>query len=94
MRDYKGIKILSAICPSSWRSEDFRPHPELGNRRLRRVSCLLNLFLLSWFPVRWASCHFHCAGFSLHSVSFPIAFSELSFCCAWPPPHRGQAEVV
>jgi len=94
MRDCKGIKILSAICPSSCRSEDFLPQPELWNRRLSRVSFLLTLFLLSWFPVWWASCHFHCAGFSLSSVFFPRAFSELSFCCACPPPHRGQAEVV
>ena len=94
MRDCKGIKILSAICPSSCRNEDFLPQPELWNRRLSRVSFLLTLFLLSWFPVRWSSCHFHCAGFFSRSASFPRAFSELSFCCAWPPPHRGRAEVV
>ena len=44
MRDYKGIKILSAICPSSCRSEDFLPQPELWNRRLSRVSFLLTSF--------------------------------------------------
>ena len=53
------------------------------------MSFLLSLFLLSWFPACWASCHFHCAGFSLHSAS-----TELSFCCVWPPHHRGRAEVV
>ena len=34
----------------------------------------------------WASCHFHCAGFSLSLTSTVGAFAELGFCCAWPPP--------
>ena len=53
----------------------------------------MSLFLLSWFPACWA-CHFHCAGFSSCSACTVGAFSELGFCCAWPQPHRGQAEVV
>ena len=85
MRDCKAIKILLAICPSSHRSEDFLSQPELWNMRLSCVSFLLTLFLLSWFAVWWASCHFHCAGFSSCSASFPRAFTELRFCCAWSP---------
>ena len=30
MRDYIGIKILLAICPSSHRGEDFLPQPEVS----------------------------------------------------------------
>ena len=33
-------------------------------------------------------------GFSLHSASTMRAFAELGFCCAWPLPRRGRAEVV
>ena len=58
------------------------------------MSFLLSLFLLSQFPARWASCHFHCIGFSSHSASTTWAFAELGFCCAWPLPHRGRAGVV
>ena len=58
------------------------------------MSFLPNLFLLSWFPAHWASCQFHCAGFSLHSASTMGAFTKLGFCCAWSLPHGGQADVV
>ena len=54
----------------------------------------MSLFLLSWFPACWASCHFDCAGFSSCSASMVGTFSKLGFCCAWPQPQRGQAEVV
>ena len=65
MRDCKGIKTLSAICPSSHRVEDFLLQPEVfWNLRLSCMSFLLSLFLLSWVLACWASCHFHCAGFS------------------------------
>ena len=70
MRDCKGIKILLAICPSRHRNEGFLPEQEVSwNLRLSRMSSLLSLFLLSRFPARWASCPFHCAGFSLCSAS-------------------------
>ena len=58
------------------------------------MSFLLSLFLLSQFPLCWASCHFHCTGFSLCSSSTVGAFTELGFCCAWPQPCQGQARVV
>ena len=52
------------------------------------------LILLSQFPPSWASCHFHCTGLSLCSASTMGAFAKLGFCCAWPPPCRGLAQVV
>ena len=55
---------------------------------------LPSLCLLPWFPAYWTSCRFHCAGFSSHSASTAGAFAELHFCCAWPSPHGGQANVV
>ena len=55
---------------------------------------LPSLCLLPWFPAYWTSCRFHCAGFSSHSASTAGAFAELHFCCAWPLPHGGQANVV
>ena len=95
MRDYIGIKILLAICPSSHKGEDFLPQPEVSwNLRLSCVSFLLSLFLLSCFPSCCASCHFHWAGFSSCSASTVGAFTELGFCCVWPLPCRGQTEVV
>ena len=53
-----------------------------------------SLFLLSQFPVCWASCHFHLAGFSSPSASTVGVFTELGFFCVWPWPRGGQAEVV
>ena len=50
------------------------------------------LFLLSQFPACRVSCHSHHAGFSSRSAS--TAFTKLGFCCAWPLPRGGQAEVV
>ena len=92
MRDCKGIKILLAICPSSHSGEDFLPQPEVfWNLRLSHTSFLLSLFLLSWFPAHWASCHFHCSWLSSCSASTTGAFAELGFCCAWPP---SWAEVI
>ena len=45
MRDCKGNKILLGICPSSHRSEDLLPKPEIfWNLRLSLVSFLLSLF--------------------------------------------------
>ena len=64
------------------------------NVRLSSVSFLLSLFLLSQLPAHWASCHFHCAGFSLCSASTTGAFTGLGFCCVWPLPCRGRAKVV
>ena len=58
------------------------------------MSFLPSLLSLSQFPALWASCHFHCTGFSLHSDSTVGAFAELGFCCSWPLPCRGQAKVV
>ena len=58
------------------------------------MSFLPSLFLLSWFPACWASCHFHWAGFSSRSSSIMGAFAQLGFYCAWPLPHGGQAQVV
>ena len=58
------------------------------------MSFLLSLFLLFQFPARWASCYFPCAVFSLCSASTAGAFTELGFCCVFPSPCRGQAEVV
>ena len=52
------------------------------------------LFLLSLFAACWASCHFQCTAFSLHSASTASAFTELGFFYVWPPPYRSQAEVV
>ena len=49
---------------------------------------------MSQFPAHWASCHFPCAGFSLHSASTIGTFAELGSCCAWPPPCKGCAEVI
>ena len=81
MRDYKGIRVLLAICPSSHRSEDFLSQPKVSwNLKLSRMSLLLSLYLLSQFPACLSSCHFHCAGFSLGT------FSELGFWCVWPLP--------
>ena len=53
-----------------------------------------SLLLLSQFPGRWTSCHFHCAGFLSNSVSTMWAFAELGFSCAWPSLHRRWAKVV
>ena len=97
MRVCKGIRILLAIYPSSHRSEDLLPYPEVSwNLRQSRMSFLPSLFLLPGFPALWASCHFHCAGFSSHSHSASTtgAFADLGFCCAWPLPHRSQDKVV
>ena len=95
MRGCKGIKIFLAICPSSHRSKNFLSEPEVSwNLRLSHVSFLLSLFLLSWLPEQWVSCHFRRAGFSSRPTSTTGAFSELGFCCAWPPPQGGRAEVV
>ena len=58
------------------------------------MSFLPKLFFLSQFPACWASCHFHCTGFSLRSSSTAGAFTELDFCRAWPLPCKGQATVV
>ena len=58
------------------------------------MSFLPSLFLLFHFPARWASCHFLCTGFSLHSPSTVGDITELDFCRAWPLPHGGWAEVV
>ena len=58
------------------------------------MSFLLRSFLLSWFLTCWAFCHFPCARFSSCSSSTAGAFAELGFWCAWPLPHRVQAEVV
>ena len=86
MRDCKGIKILLAKCPSSHRGEDFLPQPKVSwNLRLSRLSFLLSLFLLSWFPACWASCHFPALGF-LHAqlptqeLLSSWASAVLSFC--------------
>ena len=64
MTDCKYIKILLAICPSSHRSEDLLPIPEvLWNPRLSHVSFLLILLcavpvysILGFLslPLRWA----------------------------------------
>ena len=95
MRDCKGIKIFLALSPSSHRSKYFLSEPEISrNLRLSHVSFLLSLFLLSWLPAQWVSRHFHRAGFSPRPTSTTGAFSELGFCCAWPPPQGGRAEVV
>ena len=70
MRGCKGIKILLAICPSSHTSKDFLLQQEVfWNLTLSHMSFQLSLFLLSQFPARWASHHFHCAGFPLPSAS-------------------------
>ena len=58
------------------------------------MSFLPRLLLLAWLPACWASCHFLCAEFSLHSASTEGAYIKLGFCCAWPLPHGGLAEVV
>ena len=45
MRDCKGIKVLLGRCPSSHRSEDLLPFPEVfWNLRLSQVSFLLTSF--------------------------------------------------
>lgn len=86
---------MLAVYPSSHRSEDFLPQPEvLRNLRLSCMRFLVSLFLLFQFPARWASCHFRCAGCSSCSASTAGAFTELGFCCAFPSPCRGQAEGV
>ena len=86
---------MLAIYPSSHRSEDFLPQPEvLGNLRLSCVCFLLGFLLLSQFPAHWASCHFPCTGFSSCSASSAGAFTQLGFCCVFPSPCRGQAEVI
>ena len=95
MRDCKGIKILLAICPSSQRSEDFLPQPDvLWNLRVSCVCFLLSLLQPSQFPARCASCHFCCTGFSSCLASTVEDFAELGSCCCWPPSCGGQAEVV
>ena len=53
-----------------------------------------SLLLLSQFPVCWASGHFHCAGFPSRLASTVCTFTDLSFCCAWPLPCWGRAEVA
>ena len=59
------------------------------------VSFLPSLFLLSQFPGCWASSHFHCTGFSLHSASTTWAFGQVGLLlCSVSPPHWGRAEVV
>ena len=95
MRHGKGIKILLAICPSNHRSEDLLPPTRVSwNLRLSHVSFLSSLFLMSLFPAQWASCHFHCAGFSLCSASTVGALTKLGFCCVQPLPRGSRAEVV
>ena len=95
MRYCKGIKILLAICHSSHRGEDFLPQPEVSwNLRLSRVSFLLKLFLLSWFPAHWAFCHFPVLGFFCiqlppQELSLSWASAVLSLCLV-----GGRAEVV
>ena len=64
------------------------------NLRLNCMRFLWSLLLLSRFPAHWASCHLPCAGFSSCSASTIGAFAELGFCCTWPLPHGGRAEVV
>ena len=95
MSDCKGIKILLAKCPSSDRDEDFLHQPEVSwNLRPRCVSILLSLFLMSWFPALWVSCHFPWVGFSSHSAPNAGASAELGLCCAWLLPCGGRAEIV
>ena len=95
MRHGKGIKILLAICPSNHRSEDLLPPTRVSwNLRLSHVNFLSSLFLMSLFPAQWASCHFHCAGFSLCSASTVGALTKLGFCCVQPLPRGSRAEVV
>ena len=95
MRVFKGIKILLAISPSSHRREDL-----LLNRRSSGIwdwaawAFWWTRFSLSKFSARWASCHFCCTGFSLHSASSTGAFAKLGSCCPWLPSYKGQAEVV
>ena len=89
---------MSAICPSSHRSKDFLPQPEVfWNLRLSCVCFLLSLFSPSQVPAHWTSCHLHRTGFSSHSqkktsvnhvsaVSFkPNNISYKSGCtpCSW-----------
>ena len=90
-----GVCLFVSIHTSSHKGEDLLPSREVfWNLKLSCVSFLLSVFLLSWFPVCWASCHFRGTGFSLCSASTAGTFTELGFCCVWPPPHRGRAEVV
>ena len=58
------------------------------------MSFLPSLFLLSPCPACWASCHFHCTGFSSHSASTTGVLTKLGFCCAWPLPCGGLAKAV
>ena len=71
MRDCKGIKILLAICPSSHRSEDLLPIPEvLWNPRLSHVS-----FLLNWF-----------CSLSFYQAGLLVTSTALGFLCVHLPP--------
>ena len=54
------------------------------------MSILLSLLLLSAFPARLASCHFHCSGFASSSASTMGPFTKLGFCCTWLLPRGGQ----
>ena len=86
---------MLAICPSNHRSEDLLPPTRVSwNLRLSHMSFLSSLFLMYLFPAQWASCHFHCAGFSLCSASTVGALTKLGFCCAQPLPRGSRAEVV
>ena len=90
MRDCKGIKISLAICPFSHRDEDFLPQPEFfWSLRMSRVSFLPSLFLLAWFPARWATCHFHCAEFSSRSASTMGAFTKVGLLLCLASASRG-----
>ena len=66
MRDYKRIKIVLAICPSSHRAEDFLPQLEVfWNLGLSHVSFLQFVFAVQVsntlgflsLPLRWVSSH-------------------------------------
>ena len=94
MRDCKGIKILLAICPCNYRSEDFLIPTEGLESETEPHELSESLFLLFWFPAGWASCHFLCIGFSSHSASTTGALTKLGFCCAWLPPHGGWHKFV
>ena len=95
MKDCKGNKILLGICPSSHRSEDLLPKPEIfWNWDWVLWDFCWVSFSMSQFPVCYASCHFPCTGFSSRSASTGVAVTELGSCCAWVPLCRGCAEVV
>ena len=78
--------------PSSNRSEDLLPYPEVfWNLRLGCVSFLLSSFFTvpvsgtMGLPLLWVS---------LPSASSARSFTELGSCCAWPLLHRGWFSQV